>query len=173
MSLCRDEWSTIKTESNDKSVDSFQVAIRCAQTKTFSWLKQSKKNCKFFEAHFSRAAGCGSYPSYSYPAGSSKAKKNRKIFEALAELWILSKLFDVSHHNWSCDNSLPVVKNCRYHPSHMSFCRDERSTTETESNDKSRWLKQSKKIANFSEALASELRLQSNLKVIWVCVCHN
>ena len=106
MSLCRDERSTTETEINDnlvdsfqvairwaqtktsswlsqakqeKSVDSFQVAIRCAQTKTSSWLKQSKKNCKFFEAQFSRAAGCGSYPSYSYPAGSSKAKKIAKF----------------------------------------------------------------------------------------------
>ena len=34
MSLCRDERSTTETESIDKSVDSFQVAIRCAETKT-------------------------------------------------------------------------------------------------------------------------------------------
>ena len=34
MSLCQDERSTTETESNDKSVDSFQVAIQCA---TQSW----------------------------------------------------------------------------------------------------------------------------------------
>ena len=94
MSLCRDERSTTETESNDKSVDSFQVAIQCAKTKT-------KCNTRFiilinhlqvqFESDWhllplytvlfkplpfpasGQKLSCGSDPVY--PAGSSKARK--------------------------------------------------------------------------------------------------